>query len=95
MFFNTVPQNGMLYGHPMLAAFDIRFHERDAGSMAFFRFLNEPLHDIRCLVLCTRDVRLDSALSKPNLSGWTYHPEGNTMDMFAGCTALEDVQKSK
>jgi len=62
--FDPRPQSGPVFGHPILEAYDVRFHEADAASMAFYRFLNENLARIRCLCFCTGNEALNSEIAQ-------------------------------
>ena len=51
--FDPGAQNGFLHDHPMMRAYDIRFHGIDGTADAFYTFLNERKGLIRMIVLCT------------------------------------------
>ena len=51
--FDPGAQNGFLHEHPVMQAYDIRFHGIDGMSDEFFAFLKENRGTVKLIVLCT------------------------------------------
>ena len=51
--FDPGVQNGFLHDHPVMKAYDIRFHAVDGRDDAFYAFLEENRAHIRMIALCT------------------------------------------
>lgn len=51
--FDPGAQNGFLHDHPMMRAYDIRFHTVDGTADAFYAFLEENRDLVRMIALCT------------------------------------------
>ncbi len=67
--FDPGAQNGFLHEHPMMAAYDIRFHGIDGAADAFYSFLEENSGRISMIVLCTGSDEKNHEMAE-DLSAW-------------------------
>lgn len=67
--FDPGAQNGFLHDHPMMAAYDIRFHGIDGTADAFYSFLSENRGGISLIVLCTGNQEKNHEIAG-DLAAW-------------------------
>lgn len=84
--FDPSAQTGVLFGHEMLRQYDIRFHEADGKSAAFYDFLTREHARIRYIVLCTGSDRTNREIAL-DLNRW--FREHGSVPAIVQCTKCE------
>lgn len=67
--FDSRAQNGFLHGHPLMNAYDIRFHSADGTADAFYDFLEKRKGQISMIVLCTGSKEKNHEIAE-DLAAW-------------------------
>lgn len=71
--FDPGAQNGFLHGHPMMAAYDIRFHSLDATQDSFYSFLEENRKDVKMMILCTGNAEQNYEIAGDLAAWWPWN----------------------